>query len=433
MKEYLKNNICNLTPLFKIDYKKKYNLVSSCFFKLYGGGYKDFSIYLKGVKILTEYIREEMDDFKLRLFIDKSIYEDEKILNYLNNLDIQLVLYNCPDFKKNKIYHKGLFGTLVRFFPLFNFPNNDSKNVIITDIDFKNKEEVTKINSKEFYEISKEKKFFGTYLFLKGDIYQKRKNFKIIEGNNFYIYSIASSIIGGIKKMDHSVIVNFLNNVENYKKSLTFYEKKRSFTDSYTNFIFGVDEYFISKILRNYLVNENKDYFLNGKYIITGNIYHDIIEGNRKDDEYKNILNYSLQDIKNYRYRGIKNSFNVLDKIIYDEKHEKPFNKDHTELIKLKKNQEKIFFRIYEYFITIFKTKKNKYYNKDFLTLILHDTFLGYTTINFGLLKKNNIIKLYAFIYSKLPENLIEKLKKLKKEYGIIDKDLGFPKKILNI
>jgi len=33
------------------------------------------------------------------------------------------------------MFHKACFGTLIRFLPLFDFPNNDSKIVFITDAD----------------------------------------------------------------------------------------------------------------------------------------------------------------------------------------------------------------------------------------------------------------------------------------------------------
>ena len=43
---YLQNNLCKFTPLFDIDYNKKVNIFSTCFFKLENSGYKDFSKYL---------------------------------------------------------------------------------------------------------------------------------------------------------------------------------------------------------------------------------------------------------------------------------------------------------------------------------------------------------------------------------------------------
>ena len=77
MVKYLKNTICNFTPLFDINYENEINIISASFFKIAGKGYKDFSKYSNGIKYITTYIKNELPDFRLRLFIDNSIYNDK--------------------------------------------------------------------------------------------------------------------------------------------------------------------------------------------------------------------------------------------------------------------------------------------------------------------------------------------------------------------
>ena len=43
--DYLKNKVCKFIPLFDFDPKVKKNIVSTCFFKMNTGTYKDFSKY----------------------------------------------------------------------------------------------------------------------------------------------------------------------------------------------------------------------------------------------------------------------------------------------------------------------------------------------------------------------------------------------------
>ena len=76
-KHYLENSICKFTPLFKINYLKKKNIFSGVFFKLKKGSYKKFSLYLYGIKKLLKYIKNNYNDYTLRLFIDDSIYNDK--------------------------------------------------------------------------------------------------------------------------------------------------------------------------------------------------------------------------------------------------------------------------------------------------------------------------------------------------------------------
>ena len=137
MDNYLLNNICKFTPLFDIDFNKKQNIFSAIFFKLHGGSYKNFEMYMKGLNNLTNFIRNSFKGYKLRLFIDESIFEDKYILEKLKSYNIiQLVKYHCTEFVIDDKYHRGLFGTLIRFFPMFDFPNNDAGIVRVTDIDF---------------------------------------------------------------------------------------------------------------------------------------------------------------------------------------------------------------------------------------------------------------------------------------------------------
>jgi AAA+ superfamily predicted ATPase len=48
---------------------------------------------------------------------------------------IEIVIFCCKLYERNDIHHLGTFGTMIRAFPLFDFPNNDSNRVIIFDID----------------------------------------------------------------------------------------------------------------------------------------------------------------------------------------------------------------------------------------------------------------------------------------------------------
>ena len=80
---YLQNDLCKFTPLFDIDYNKKVNIFSTCFFKLKNGGYKDFNKYLDGLIKLNKEIKVRNLHFEIRLFIDESIFTDKKIFNII--------------------------------------------------------------------------------------------------------------------------------------------------------------------------------------------------------------------------------------------------------------------------------------------------------------------------------------------------------------
>jgi len=132
---YLQNEICEFIPLTPIDYTIKKNIIVTSLFKMSSGGYKNFNKYLDGIKILSDVAKKY--NMSVRIFIDHTIHDDNIIMKYLNKFNnITLILYKCNSFLVNK-HHVGVFGTLVRFFPLFDFPNNDSNIVLLADADTK--------------------------------------------------------------------------------------------------------------------------------------------------------------------------------------------------------------------------------------------------------------------------------------------------------
>jgi hypothetical protein len=139
MTNYLKNNICEFEILTKWDKNKKYNILSSSFFKM-GSHYKNFNIYVKGLKKLILMLKLQ-SKYVLRIFIDEHIKNDKEIYHILINSDkVQIVLFKCSNYINESKFHIDVFGALVRLFPIFNFDYNDSLNVIVIDIDLNNED-----------------------------------------------------------------------------------------------------------------------------------------------------------------------------------------------------------------------------------------------------------------------------------------------------
>ena len=252
---YLKNPICKFIPLYDFDNKIKKKVVSVCFFKLRTGSYKNFDKYINGIKILHKKIINEKSDFFLKIFIDYSIYSDNKIMIILRKMDrVELVLYSCSSFCVSK-YHIGTIGTLIRFFPLFNLPNNDTSHVIISDIDVTNKDlpfwYYDNFNNKfEKQQINK------LYLIISGrpeHIDDLNTKYIFDKGGNKIVipYVLADRVIG-INKLDFKSLNQFFIKVLKNKniKYSTYYSQliyNKNKCDG--NICFGIDEYFLNKVL----------------------------------------------------------------------------------------------------------------------------------------------------------------------------------------
>lgn len=409
---YLENPICKFTPLFDIDHSIKKNIVSCSFFKMSTTGYKDFSSYIEGIKILHDF-RIKDTGFVLRIFIDESIYSDDKIMNEIKILpNVELVLYSCPNFLiKDKKNHEGLFGTMVRFFPMFDFPNNDAKIVMISDVDICNK---TKIYTFKLINIVKqvvEQSIYEKIKLLKFGNLAKNVTYEYscINNGKPSVYAIAPCVFS-FSRIPKNIIVDFLNEVKKHpltKKYSYYYkfnekieetlrseeisersqqkhEKNKAKYDLDNNFIYGVDEYFLNHDLTNYLMDKNLPFANNFNFTVTAPIFYymKFVELTHKQAILINrIINYILKKydtkffnqfdeiikIRNLNKQGkinaINKKFKVIDEIIY--------GKDEYE-------KKKMCVIIYKLIIYLYsKPKYHFIYPKSLSEVILSNTFFG--------------------------------------------------------
>lgn len=369
--EYLKNEICKFTPLFDIDYSKKHNIMSACFFKMKNSGYKDFSKYINGLNTLNNIISKLNLNYKLRLFIDNSIYTDKKIFETISKYkNVQMVLYSCPNYKIEDNYHIGLFGTLVRFFPMFNFPNNDANIVVSSDIDSTN----IKIIVYYLKKLEKEYKniFDNIYMFKSGPLDRSfRYKYNIFYKNKLNTYVWALSF-ASIKRIDKNVIVDYLANINNlniedisYHKSVNEFEESK-YSKSYKHFIYGIDEHFLNDVLSKYLIDNNLCYIVNTSWTIYGTLYN-ILKNKyltNKENELINLVFTYLNNKTSFNLElndnmDINEKINVIDKIMYskktDEKKKYEINKLLYKMLlyfKLNKNYKFLFpYNLYKLFV----------------------------------------------------------------------------------
>ena len=401
MPQYLENNICKFKPLFEIDYSKKINIVSTVFFKMKDSGYKPFSRYLMGVQYLANVIKKTLPNFSLRLFIDDTIYSDANIMDRLNKIKgIQLVHYSCPNFIVNG-FHRGTFGTLVRFFPMFDFKNNDANYVIITDIDWHNDANVeNKFRVIKTYDLlKKNKKLNNLHLFIDASVSHMGKQFNYLKKLKTIAPMLVAGQILSTAKVNHSILEDYLLEVDktnkiysNYSQNINYLFKK----SKNMKFVFGVDEYFLNNVLLQYLENNNLEFGIRLTYTITNLIFYKMfknfdikkLDNNLSEQDkiiLKKLFNYVLAGIDNYKFVNLRDAFMLMDKYTYVEN----FNK------KLSEKQIIIFKRVVDFFKYI---KKNniKIFNQHKLDFILNE------------MQKRVSIDEYRFFFSKKTPIILE-------------------------
>ena len=241
--KYLENDICNFRFVNPENYggEKKKDIISICFFKM-NNHYKDFSVYLRGLDNWINYLNtnKHTSNIRIRMFIDQNIYKDKAIMKRLTSSDkIELVLFTCSKYMNKEGFHVDVFGSMVRFFPAFDYPNNDANNVLLADID---------LNGEDLYRV---------------DVVIKNKN-KIIQMNPYkeplvnglisqvdLIYSgYPPHIYAGLTylmdlKVNHKILDNFIKNPKVSLKNRTNKNYNKKGQDA-GKFGYGIDEIFLN-------------------------------------------------------------------------------------------------------------------------------------------------------------------------------------------
>jgi len=377
----MNNSICKFEDIFKNLPKKKIDIISACLFKL-DNGYRDFSKYIEGGKNVKK-LADKLNMYFV-LFIDDSIYNNkeiyDKLINNIYDKKTIIIKYDCPKFKNDNGYHKGLFGTLVRFFPLFDFPNNPFKKIMICDMDYKYKNNIDPLCTN--YNLLKQTKgefVFNIYSTLPEDvgkdfIYLTVPFRNIKEHFGFLAGSFCCNLK---KKFDHNIIINYINTLMD--KSSDLYKTMYSLTQHHEiddTFTYGVDEYFFNNILYyhmkklNYTIYTINDYNLLS-FILSLKFKYNITENEIFKKEYLHFLQYVLKQPKN---TNINQLFSIIYKILssYELNVVNEPKKFITDInYGATSKQLNVSKSIYNYFINLEKNKNYKLIDKITLQFIL--------------------------------------------------------------
>lgn len=306
------NDLCNLkytgaTP------NKSHILISCSIFKL-KDMYRNFHVYINGLCSLIEYISTAEDKTLIRIYFDLSIKNDKLFIDLYNNnvvkSYVQFCEYKCPSFILDN-YHRGTFGTFVRFLPMFD-STLDVRLIYISDIDY----------------VTREKIFYIKYVirkFIKSDydvLCIQKIGYEFKYGNEFKNKYLDGTCLANIylkkTRLPIDIFTNTLkklrdNNPEILNEIKKMYNSRVNLTsNSHINtstFTYGIDEWFINKIvLTQFIININ---------ISCGVLY--ISDNIRIYPKY--IINYNKSDNKilieyfkkfNIEEKTIDNSINKL-------------------------------------------------------------------------------------------------------------------------
>lgn len=370
---YLQNSICKFTPLFEIDYKVKKNMISTSLF-MRDKYYKKYDMYVDGLRRLVNLLERSDKGFVLRIFIDKHVQKHKGINEiFKSSKKVEPVLFECANYMDGD-YHVGLFGTIVRFFPMFDFKNNDRGAMIVTDADL----DKCKFPYLKFWMKRKSEHFMA-----KVDISS------MLRGEDIYIMA------GGMyvyDTYDGNLLIDFIKNINDYQDKNP-YKKKieedvKNTRGEDTSFAYGMDEVFINHVM----VKDNhiKDIYAATMYAPSYFFWKETYEENEKkiyNECFKIIL--GKYDKKEYSFND---RLGQLDKILY---HIRINFKD-----KKDKNRKKYRYFAGRFYKMMMKMKKmgKKWFNDEMTKMIYEH--LMYKNRGFLIIKydKENIYSNVEFV-----------------------------------
>ena len=355
--------IQDLSFFDKINYSKiSNNLIVSSLYKLEFITTNKFNKnYLNIIKFCQKL--SKTFDLTFLLFIDYTIYENNKYLKELEkikNKNMIIIKYEFPNIKKYTGFQQ-FYGDLIKLCPLFNYKNNNFKNVFIFDVEYYLYNEIDK------NELNLWIKTFNLYKKDKLDIIHfvfpyTKLNVKYNEINPFYLNKdklilLSNKIICNYK-FDYKIFDKIIFNSV-IEKKYKQYIKNKMINKEITS------QTFLTFILYNYIKK------LNTGYIEFYNLYYIL---------YKMYINYFDLELSENQNKIRQNELIKMFQFIL-QTDENNFKKLYN---KLNMNLDDYLKRFYTYIEKMLKTKNYKIFDKNTMLYILN---------------YKNYIKIYNFVY----------------------------------
>jgi hypothetical protein len=342
-KEPTEKYVCLSTSLF---YKEQYIKMSRDL-KPYNATKNKVNYFYKNLKILIKKIDDGTypSNFYLRLYYDKSINKIGRYVELIKELKknpkVQLIEYECDSYKNKHNVHIDLFGTLIRFYTIFDKDKSNIEYTICIDSD--------NYFTDKFIEI------YNNFKKSKKLIYVINRLTQIsFHGNDFnrsdtlfdFIYLLAGCVIikkdkifkyeywdKYFNKMFEQQDLTYVYNYIDFKRYAinSILEKNDIKPQSYYSFNYGTDEIWLNFVLKEILIQNKKekqlDVYLtkdfNMKFLITRltDMFHYNKLVNKEEYELFTSINkkdiiLEIQDIPEIDFNNIEFIDNFFSKII---------------------------------------------------------------------------------------------------------------------
>lgn len=256
---------------------------------------KNFQKYIDGLKKWESEYMKYYPDCQLQVFVDEHVLKEEKVANILEKLKARVIIFKCPEYFIENNFHIGLFGTMIRFYPLFDVNTHPLKVAHIQELEPDSDsvptfEKLDKLgNMKHGADL-----IYTTNKFYTGGLMSNKYKFE-----KFIYYPwIVAGIFSAYEKIPFKVFTDYLDDVkEGKKKFFNIYQGWKAAEgyqkSEHGKYSFGVDEIFLNDYYLGYLIKTGKTIGIFTEYKIAHPVYY-IINRVKQNPNSTKILEYIL-------------------------------------------------------------------------------------------------------------------------------------------
>lgn len=247
---------------FKTDKLFTCSIFRTGSFKNNSDEFRWFRKYGNNFRNLIKIMNKHFPEYKIRVYTDLSLNYNEdgthykkgvKLLKELKkNSKVEVYIYHCEDFIKNKYFHDATFGSLVRLFPFF---EKNKYNIIWqSDIDLKG------------WEILHVKKYYKQFMDSDAELYVRsfncypKRRVPLKHKFNVVNYEIITK-----RKYPRELLFDFIDKVKKYNYiNLVEFNKQKSWKTKKNNskMPYGIDEIFTNGPFYDYIMKHKIKVFV---------------------------------------------------------------------------------------------------------------------------------------------------------------------------
>jgi hypothetical protein len=245
----MENSVCKLTVIQNPN-RRYANTVNIVFFKAIPLT-KNFQKYVDGLKGWKEYIKR-FPDSQLQLFIDKGVAEDTEIQPIIRELGARVILFECPDYMRDDGFHIGLFGTMLRFFPMFDINTRPFKVAHISELE-PDRNHIE--NFKSFDEVSKMKDI--SLVYESTHLFETDFSGRQLMSDGLPFPWMSAGKFSAMERIPFDLWKKFVYDIKHGKKWLSPTGRvKPKTTNEHGEYYFGVDESFLNFVYLPWLIKK---------------------------------------------------------------------------------------------------------------------------------------------------------------------------------